>query len=158
MPWWVNIHVDLVGGGFQQLPGSRWNEGKIHMRWHGLLQREQLGSILKEATLGIAPIGSHNIMQQGCSLKVREYMARSLPFVYGYDDVDLDRSETDAFARQVPNDESLLSVDELCTFAEQVSQDSSTCSRMRDYAIRKMDWRLKMRAYHDFAQQLLRKG
>ena len=105
------------------------------------------------ANLAVGSLGAfRKQMKQGCALKLREYVARGLPFIYGYDDVDIPANAP--FALRVPNDESLLDVGTIEEFARRTSQEPAMSRSMRDFAEEKLDWAVKLRQLVSFARTL----
>ena len=72
------------------------------------------------------------------TLKLREYMARGLPFVYAVDDPSL--PEEPAFCLRLANDESPIDLAELAAFARRAQADEETPARMHAYAESHMSW------------------
>jgi len=123
--------------------------------FHGVLQRSQMDGVLADMHLGISSMAVfRNRMRQACVLKSREYMARGLPFVYAYDDPDID--EDFPYCKKFPALEAGLETSSLMEFARFIAtrkQSSDVSGIMRAYALARMDWKPKMRALYDFAKQ-----
>ena len=89
--------------------------------------------------IGVGGLGLHRKGQyRSMTLKLREYMARGLPFVYAVDDPSL--PEDPAFCLRLPNDESPIDLAELAAFARRAQADEETPARMRAYAESHMSW------------------
>ncbi|MEO5959892.1 MAG: glycosyltransferase family 4 protein [Opitutaceae bacterium] len=78
-----------------------------NLRFHGPLLQPRYEPLLRAATAAIGTMASYiKRMDEGCPLKVREYLAAGLPVVAGYRDTDVPDS-ADYFLR-LPNDNAPL--------------------------------------------------
>ena len=108
--------------------------------FHGELHGEALDRVAAACDIGIGGLGLYRKGQyRSMTLKLREYMARGLPFVYAVDDPSL--PEDPAFCLRLPNDESPIDLAELAAFARRAQADEETPARMRAYAESRMSWR-----------------
>lgn len=150
----VRIVIDAVGH-FGRQAGSIERLHDNEIRYHGLLHGPALTKILEEANVGVSSLAMHrNGLSQGCVLKTREYTARGLPFIYGYEDMDL-RPE-DPFCLRMPISDAPLEIDRIVDFAERVARSPEDVSDVaRRTATERMDWSVKMRQFHDFGRRLL---
>lgn len=58
---------------------------------HGYLQKDELFKLYERVDIGIGSLAMHrNNMNEGSTLKVREYCAFGLPIILGYKDIDLE--------------------------------------------------------------------
>lgn len=147
------IVLELVGGGSGAPKGTEEHHGNVTIRHHGHLGGDALDHVFRGATIAVSSLAMYRAgLAQACVLKTREYVARGIPFVYAYDDVDL--AATLPFARRMPNDATELPVDALFAFAEEVSRRPNLADEMRAYASANLDWRVKMRLFHDFARDV----
>lgn len=128
---------------------------KLHGEKHG----GELDDLMAGMNLGLSTLALYRKqMQQACSLKTREYMARGLPFVLGYDDPDLSHTAWNSgFFWKVPNDGTPINIDELVRFAAKVSRRAEICSTMRNIALEHMDWTAKIARMHEFVSGIGRK-
>jgi len=147
------INLNLIGRDSGAAPGTEVQHRFATIRHHGELQGQPLDEVLKKSTLAFGTLALFRKgLIQACALKVREYVARGLPFVYAYEDVDLEPHLP--FALRLPNDERPLPIPEIVAFAERVSSTTDLAEAMRTYAIRTLDWRVKLQAFYDFARLL----
>lgn len=100
---------------------------------------EKLNALAARCDVGIGGLGLYR-KHQMCSmtLKLREYMARGLPFVYAVDDPDVPTEPR--FCLRVPNDDSLPDMAAIEAFARSAMQDSEAPALMRAYAKEHMSW------------------
>lgn len=121
----------------------------------GPLYGEALDQQLGDANLAIASLALfRKRMHEGCPLKTREYMARGIPFVYGYEE-DPDFQDADEFALKVPADESPISMEALIQFAASLSRLPDLARQMRMQARERIDWKIKMQAMYSFARMVV---
>jgi hypothetical protein len=148
----VSIILDVVGDQ-RRAAGEIDREGTAEIRYHGTLRGADLDAIAVKANLAIASLGLYKKkLRQACVLKVRDYLARGLPIVYGYDDVDLPQGAP--FALQVPNSEALLDVDAIIQFASMMSSSEGMADEIRAFAQKKLDWSTKLSLLVEFARSL----
>jgi hypothetical protein len=91
-------------------------------------------------------------LREACVLKTREYVARGVPFVFGYDDVDL--VEPESFCLNVGNSDAPFPLERVIEFAKAASAEAGLSNRMREFARARLDWKVKMKAFHDFASEV----
>lgn len=122
------------------------------VRFHGEKYGQDLDDLLGRMTLGVSSLALHrNNMQEACTLKTREYTARGLPFVLGYQDPDLAGcSEGEEFFLKLPNDDSPVEIENLVQFAARMADCPDVSDRMRRFAHEHMDWKRKMTDLYDF--------
>jgi hypothetical protein len=150
----TKLRLEMIGGASGAAPGTTQHEGPLTIHHHGVLTGAPLDAVFKRATLAFSSLAMFRTgLREACVLKTREYVARGMPFVFGYDDVDL--PEPMAFCRNVGNSDATFPVEPLLDFAREASTDSSTSERMRAFAKERLDWKVKMRAFHDFAREVL---
>lgn len=123
----------------------------IMIRCPGLVFGPELDMLLSRANLAIASLGLfRKQMAQACPLKVREYMARGIPFVYGYDDPDL--PDGGEFALKVSAEDTPVDIDAVIQFAVRTADSPVLARRMRQLAQERMDWKEKVRAMSAFVR------
>ncbi|RKY97366.1 MAG: hypothetical protein DRQ10_08660 [Candidatus Hydrothermota bacterium] len=131
------------------------NIGKRHkIVFHGFIEREHLNQVLNHAHIAI---GSLALFRQGLTeastLKVREYTAYGIPFIYGSRDPDLEIGNADFYMR-VPANTDPIDIESVIEFYKSISTDRDLPKRMRDYAFKYMDWRVKTPKLIDFLKSL----
>jgi len=119
----------------------------------GKLYGEELDECFRKSNIAISSLGLHEKnMNEACSLKTREYIARGIPFVYGYDDTDLTGKEP--FALKVPANDEPLDIEEIIRFSQEVSEIKDISQTMRDFALKKLDWKIKIQQMYDFVESI----
>jgi len=114
---------------------------------------QELFSFLEEIHIGVATMG---LFRKGLdattTIKVREYTALGLPFIYAYTDPDLNEDSKE-FALEFPNDDSLIDMEKVIEFAKKALEDKDLPQKMRKYAEEHLDYEVKMKKLY---QELLR--
>lgn len=106
-----------------------------------------LGNLFNSCHVAAGSLGMHRIgLQNGATLKIREYCARSIPFFMSYQDEDFSDFE---YACLFPPDESPIDMTKLSYFIEKVRLNIKYQHDMREYAERKLSWKAKMKRILD---------
>jgi hypothetical protein len=123
---------------------------------------DSLDALIEECDVGIGSLALfRNNMREACTLKVREYWARGLPFVIGYDDTDLiGNLSMNPFYRkiEVPQHEHFPSFDvnAVVSFASEVCSINGYANSMRALAEQYISYPAKANAYLNFFKSLRR--
>lgn len=105
-----------------------------YVKFYGALGGEELDHIFDIADLGIGSLAFFRKgTSKGSELKVREYTARGLPFIYSAVEPQLRGVD---FALKVPFDESDINIEDIEDFYNSLCHDSNLLSKMRDFAER----------------------
>lgn len=154
----VKIELHLIGNVDQKIKKQKCSNDRLSIIFHGPCYHEELDSILSKMNLGVGTLGLFEIgMDEACTLKTREYVARGLPFVIGYKDGDLvEMGPKKRFYFSCENKPSLLPIDEIIDFARDVTARGIkyTSEYMRCYACKYLDWQIKIKQYVDFVKSL----
>ncbi|GAI27325.1 unnamed protein product [marine sediment metagenome] len=124
--------------------------------FHGLKYGKELDKVFDEVHIAIGTLGIHRKnLKYGSTLKVREYMARGVPFVISYIDEDIEE-EFPLFLKLQPDDNP-VNMDKVIEFAKRVYEKYGRAvpSIMRNYALRKMDYKVKVNKLLNFVLNLL---
>ena len=127
--------------------------------FHGLKYGKELDEIMKDMNCAVSAMALYrNEMNEACSLKTREYTARGIPFILAYEDPDLQQVEKDCkFYLSFPNDESKIQIEKIIDFAGRMSEKDykeSISDYMREYALKYMDWSVKIKKYIEFLEKI----
>lgn len=144
-----NIIVDMVGGDndgsleeWKQLAEDCGLTDKVI--FHGPKFGDDLSKMFEICDVGVATLGLHRTgLTQGSVLKTREYMARGLPFIYGYKDPSIDDSFP--FALRFPADETPVDFYKIAEWIKNINSISDVSEKMRDYARENMSWEMIFR-------------
>ncbi len=149
----VKIHVIVAG---QTIPEIKTLAESID---NVTLLPPQTGSnldlLIDRCHLGIGSLGfGHSFLKEACTLKVREYWARGLPFVLGYDDIDLiDNKDMTPFFCRIDASRG-LSMNEIVAFAYSVNKIENYSEEMRKLALRHIDYGHKVDKLVSFVKAL----
>lgn len=152
----VKIELHIAGNltdSFRELMKSLAVENQVIP--HGYLTGEELDREFDLSDIAIGTLGIHRKkLSSGSTLKVREYMARGIPFMISYADEDI--SSDPPFIFKAPADESLIDMDEVIRFTRDLSFrfGNDAPRMMRDYALEYMDYRAKMIKLIDFIKSI----
>ncbi len=84
-------------------------------------------------------------LKEASPLKVREYMARGIPFIYAYKDTDVeDEPELKPFCLELPSDDSPVNFDDVLKFAETVYGIADCNVLLKQKAQKYIDVKVKM--------------
>ncbi|MBC2694672.1 MAG: glycosyltransferase family 4 protein [Desulfobacteraceae bacterium] len=129
------------------------------IKFHGFKNGKELDEIMKNMNLAICTLAFFRIdLNEACSLKTREYTARGIPFVLAYQDTDLQHVDKKyRFYLPMANNDSMIEMDQIINFAKHMSifgNGESISDYMRAYALRHMDWSVKLKQYIEFVEEL----
>lgn len=139
-----NIIIDMVGG---DNDGSlaEWKslaeqlEINDKVRFHGPKFGDELTKMFQIADAGIATLGLHRTgITVGSVLKTREYMARGLPFIYGYEDLSLPKDYP--YTLQFPATEDPIDIEKVLNWVGDIRNEKDVPQTMRRYAQDHMSW------------------
>jgi len=124
-------------------------QGEISQRNYlfegGFVSGTELDEVIQKAHIGVSGIQVYlKNFKEGTSLKVREYVARGLPFIYAYTDPDLNEDSKE-FALEFPNDDSVIDMEKVIEFAKKALEDKELPQKMRKYAEEHLDYEVKMK-------------
>lgn len=107
--------------------------------FHGQLAGEELDRAYDDSDIAIGSLGFYKTgSQSGAPIKLREYCARGIPFICGYDDISFDGTEY--YLRKIPNNPEPVDIDEIINFYETVYDGRDFVKDMREYAMSKLTW------------------
>lgn len=107
--------------------------------FHGRLDGEKLRELIDHCHGAIGSLALHRIRVTSAStLKVREYMARGIPFIYATEDPTLTAGAIGAL--QVSADENPISIGEIVNFFAEKALDQDLPEKMRQYAVQNLSW------------------
>lgn len=110
------------------------------------LKSIELDAEIKGAHIGVGSLGLHRInLFEASPLKVREYAARGIPFITGYNDTDLINNKNfEGLYLQFPADESQISIEKIVSFSEKVYSKKDVNLELRLQALKFLDMKVKM--------------
>ncbi|MDQ3844373.1 MAG: glycosyltransferase [Bacteroidota bacterium] len=106
---------------------------------HGFLSKDKYRDILAQCDIGIGTLSIKAAkITEACALKVREYAAAGLPFIYAYKDTAFLSRGTPEWALELPTDEA--------TLLQRLDVIKDFCFKFRDYVVSEEE----VRRYFDF--------
>jgi glycosyltransferase involved in cell wall biosynthesis len=154
----TNFHCYIAGNIEEQLVAEARSIPNLTLLSHQSLT--SLDELVDRCHIGVGSLALfRNNMKEACTLKVREYWARGLPFVIGYDDTDLVNSPAmQPFYLKVPiqqNEHALFfDLDLVASFAQRVSGIRDFHQTMRSLAVQHIGYPAKAEAYLSFFKSL----
>lgn len=148
------VYIEMVGNDgdgslkeWQRMSESLGIEKFVNFR--GGMYGDDLTKMMNECQVAAATLGLHrNENTVGSVLKVREYCARGIPFVYGYDDSCLNGDET--FALKVESNDNPIDIDKVVQWVNEISNGQSIALQMRDFAKEKLSWEAQLKDVFKF--------
>jgi hypothetical protein len=142
------VHVHLVGdeadgslGEWRELAVSLSLANFIHIE--GALYDAALDRLFDECDLGVASLALHRTGRQATStLKVCEYMARGIPFVYATPEIAVPPDFP--YALKVAAGEEPLDIYQIVRFAQSLCTDEQVVQSMRTFARDTMTWEAQL--------------
>ena len=140
------VYLEVVGGG-NELPQLQRMVAQLeltdYVRFHGPLHGVAMTEVMSHCQIGIATIGTHRLNRETTDLKSREFCARGLPFVIGYDDHDFLGSLP--FVFRAPASDEPLDIAAVLAFHHRLRlQEPDFSAHMRSYAESHLDWVIKL--------------
>ncbi len=138
------LFFHLVG---QNFDGSvqKWMKAAKDMRvesnviYHGPLYSEQLTELFDICHVAVGALALHRRGGlNGSTLKVREYTARGIPFIYAYDDSSLDGNEW--FAMRFQSGEESIDFEKVVPWLKQLYSRNNVVDEIRLFAHDYMSW------------------
>ncbi|NMD39083.1 MAG: glycosyltransferase [Christensenellaceae bacterium] len=125
----------------------------VNVKFYGPLYGNELDDIINKCDVGVASLGMYRLNFNVASvLKIREYMARGIPFVYAIVDKALD--DNLPFIFKVSNDNSDVDIEKVAEFALKFKNDINTPNNMRLYAKQNMSWEAQFKKIFDVVDNL----
>ena len=108
----------------------------------------ELNPFYDKADIGICSLGMYRIgFESGSILKLREYTARGLPFVYAANDPALPTEQS--FCLHVSNDDKPINMKQIMEFAMELRKKHDMPRIMHEYAQKFMSWEGQLKQVFD---------
>lgn len=142
----INLH--LVGDG-PELKHYKDLALKYHLndniKFYGNVGGKELDSIFEESDIALSSFGLYKIgLDKVSTLKVKEYCARGIPFVFANEEMTLTK-EKSYFAYRVPNDCSPIEMSEIIDFYEEIINIHNIADEMRKFAVKYYSYESELR-------------
>jgi glycosyltransferase involved in cell wall biosynthesis len=155
----ANVTVHIVGEGFlaelyylRTLAKDLDIEGNVV--FHGYLTGNALDELFDSCHIAVGSLAIHRKgLIQTSELKVREYCARGIPFIFSGMDPDFLHDDF-PYLHTVSADNTSIDIENVQKFAIEILQDSEHPRKMREYAFDYLDWGVKMMVLKEFLTTL----
>lgn len=148
----MDILFDVVGTGaelpnLRRLAKDRGLEDAVV--FHGPRTGAELDALVAGAHIAISSIGMHRLETETSNLKSREFCARAIPFVIGYQDPDFPPSLP--FVFHVPPTDEPVDMAALVEFQHRLASGQEDSGiQMRRHAEKTLSWQSKMSPVTDY--------
>lgn len=137
-----NVIFRLVGDGGQLSYYQRLCDKyqlQDYVFFCGRQQGEALDRIYDDSDIAIGSLGMYKTgLKSAAPIKLREYCARGIPFIYGYDDTSF--TDEDYFGYRISYDDSPVNIEEVIAFYERLYDGSDFIKDMRQFTIKYLTW------------------
>ncbi|MGB9821334.1 MAG: glycosyltransferase [Pseudothermotoga sp.] len=111
--------------------------------FHGVKTGRDLDELFNICHVAVGSLGMHRIrLKTGSILKSREYCARGIPFIIGYEDPDFPQIFKYVF--RVPADETPVDIESVVAFYDRIKNENYALE-MRKYAEEHLVWSVKLK-------------
>lgn len=125
--------------------GNKWREMaktyklEEYIHFEGPKYGKELNWYFDNCQLAVGSIGLHRIgYKSAATLKVREYMARGVPFILSATDQSINKD--DIFYLEVPEDDTPINIEVLISEILAIKDWNQISNKMRDYVAENMTW------------------
>ncbi len=145
----IEVVFNIVGGGAElnNLKELVKNLGiQKYVIFHGRKSGEDLSNMFDICDIGVGSLGMYRIgLENGYTLKLREYMARGIPFLYGYTDKLVEKSESQ-FIYKIKNCNDEVDINKLNVFYNSFKNldKAEIAAEMATYAREHFSWKEQM--------------
>jgi len=152
----INIRLHIAGEGpeIHNLIDIVQELGISHqVIFHGFLTGQKLDELFDNCHIAVGSLGIHRKgLHQTSELKAREYCARGIPYIIACGDPDFPADFP--YILEMPADESPIDMEQIIAFVPHVCQDTDHPQKMRHYALKHLDWSVKMKKTKEFLEDL----
>lgn len=147
-----NIILRLIGEGTESDKYRQLVERyklQEHVEILGRLEGEELDQQYDKADIAIGTLAMYKInITHASPIKLGDYCARGIPFVYGYEDCGFSGKEE--FALKVSNDSSPVDMKEIVRFYNRVKEHDFYVKQLRKQACEKYSWGFILKKVVDY--------
>jgi hypothetical protein len=154
----INIVLNLVGeyiSDKDKITINQINSTKLNIsvKILGSKSGKELDDIFSKSTLAIGSLAIYRQkLEEACALKIREYMARGIPFIYSAKDPDIEQNSS--FSLELSNDNRPIDFNKIIEFIENISSKKNISEEMRKYALKNVDWKIKVKQMYEFILEI----
>lgn len=155
----IDIVIYVVGNvenGYRDIISKLGLENKVV--FCGAKYGKELDEIFDICHIGLGPLAvSRKNLKYASPIKVREYLARGIPVIIGYEDEDID--ENFPFVLKFSADEIPIDIQKVLNFCRDIynKYGEKMIYEIRSYAKSKLDYRAKIPKLLDFLEKLVKR-
>ena len=153
----VKIRLFLIGEINNNIEKSLIHEisnTNIDIQMLGSKYGTDIDNYFSKSTLAIGTLALFKKnMNETSALKIGEYLARGIPFIYAYNETDIEKKCE--YALKFENKENIIDIKKVIEFAEKVSSNEKISFEMRRKAFNNSDWKIKVKKIYDFAENTI---
>lgn len=113
-----------------------------YVTFYGIKSGKDLDKIVNNSDIAIGSLGMHRInLEKASTLKLREYCARGIPFVYAYNDEDFIDFK---YSLKIESNEKPININKIIEFYNSIKNENYI-EKMRKYAEENLTWNAKMK-------------
>ena len=105
---------------------------------YGKRYGKELEDIYDKCNIALGPLSQHRMNKRDTGLKTKEYFAKGIPYLYSGEETALPNDYP--YIMEVPNDESLINIEEVWKFYEQNCRNGHVVDDMRNTAKTVFSW------------------
>ena len=151
----VNVRINVVGSILNKSLKKKlqsFNSKWVTFQCLGSRNKQELEQLYSDTHLAVSSLGLDRIgLDEGCVIKTREYIAKSIPFIYSYRDCDLSGEEV--FAYRVSKDADKISFIKIIQFYLNL-QGVDYEHIMNDFTVKKINLEIKVKEMWDFINKI----
>lgn len=149
-----SVLLHMVGEGienesYRQI--CREEQIESYVTFWGSRSGKELDELFDKADIAVASLGMYKGgFYQASLLKVKEYLARGIPFIYACEEIDMEKDLP--YTYKVENDSSVIDVEKIAEFYDSV-KNVDYRAEMRDYVEKNYSWREILSRHMDEAER-----
>lgn len=110
-----------------------------HVEFCGKLEGEELDRQYDGADIAAGSLGMYKTgLDRGAPIKLREYCARGIPFIYAYEDIGFNGNEE--YLMNLPNSSEKIDIKTIVEFYEKIKDNKELSYKMHETAKEKFTW------------------
>lgn len=153
----VKIIIHIVGNG-KDIPRLKKMVHDLELvdnvTFHGFQKGTDLDDLYNISHIAVGSLGIHRLgLKEASTLKAREFCARGIPYIIAC--ADMDFPDDFSYIHRVPPDDTPLEIENIIEFVQTVCSDPNHPQKMRTYALKCLDWSVKMRTLKKFLEFLI---
>jgi len=153
----VDIILHIIGPKTNEIKNTKKlidnNNLNNRIIFYGLLSGENYNILFNKCHIAIGVLAPHRKgLKETCALKNREYCARGIPFIYAGNDPDFQSNFT--YILEFPSNETPIEIENIINFSMKIYKNKKHNIEMRKYALKNIDWLVKMKKLSDFFKQI----